>query len=44
LRDALKRIAREAERPEQVERTAFTKCVEAHFVPFVRRRQDADWR
>jgi hypothetical protein len=32
------------ERPKQVEQTALTKCVEAHFVPFVRRRQDADWR
>lgn len=38
------RIAREDERLKQVEQPALTRCVEAHFGPFVRRRQDADGR
>jgi len=44
LRDALKRTAREAARPEQVGQPVRAICVEAQIRPGVRRRQDADWK
>jgi len=42
VRNALKRIARGDERPEQVERFALATCDEPHVARIARVRQDAD--